>query len=117
MTPHDPDSRFTKEALSRLEASGIPVLHFLNIDIKSFRNFLGFSEPTNYILDNSTLVLDSWLNGSSNVPPTWNKVLLLFRQFNLAKWIETYLSGGTVKEPFEMRESEAVMAGKGERIR
>ena len=105
------------EALSRLEASGIPVLSSLTSEIKSFQQFLGFSEPTIY---NSPLVFNRWLRGLSNVPPTWKNLLRVIRDLNLdnlAQQIESDLSVGTVIEPSEMRESETVMAGEGERIR
>ena len=105
VTPYDPDSQFTMKALSQLETSGIPVLSSLDI-MKSFQQFLGLSEPTTYT---PALVLDSWLRGLSNVPPTWKNLLLIICQLNLdslAQQIETYLSGGTVKE---MRENKAVV--------
>ena len=108
------------EALTRLEEGGFPVLSSLNIDIRSFRHFLGLPELTIHALDSLALILNSWLSGFSNVPPTWNNLLLVIRQLNLdnlAQPTETYLSVGTVKEPSKMSESEAVMAGDGERIR
>ena len=104
------------EALSRLEASGFPVLSSLNSDVKLFRHFF---ELTIYIVDNSTLDLDSWLRGFSKIPPSWKNLLLFIRQLHLndlAQQIETYLSAGTIKEPSELRENEAAMAEGGERI-
>ena len=98
VTPYDPDSQFTMEALSRLVASGIPVLSFLNTDIKSLRHTLGLSEPAIHTLDNPGLVLNSWMRGFSklNVLPTWKNLLLVIRKLNLdkvARQIESYLSG------------------------
>ena len=117
---YDPDSRFTMEALSRLEANGIPVLSSQNINMRSFRHFLGLSEMTIHALDSLASILNTWLSGFSNVPPTWNNLFLVIHQLNvsnLVQQIETYLSVGTVKEPSKMRESEAAMVGEGERIR
>ena len=119
VTPYDPNSRFTTEALSRLTERGIPVLRFLSINIKSFRHLLGFSEPVIYTHYNLALVLNSWMRGFSNVPPTWRNLLLVIRQLNLdslGQLTETYLSGRIVKEPTITRESEVIIAGEGERI-
>ena len=51
-------------------------------------------------------------------PDSRKSFLLVIRHLNLddlAQQIETYLSGGIVKEPFEIRENEAVVVG-GERV-
>ena len=100
MTSYDPDSRSTTAALSRLEGVGIPVITFLNVSVRLLQRVLNTFVPNVYIYADTKSLLNAWSSpgASSDLPPTWNNLLLIIHHLNLhdlALKMETYLSGAT----------------------
>ena len=93
MSPYDPDSQFSKSALSRLEAAGIPVLTSLKgMGVKKIADSIGVDCPSYWCN-----ILDEWASGkiSGNRPPTWRSLYGVMREHDLKKLsqeIEEYLS-------------------------
>ena len=94
MSPYDPDSRFSRSALYKLEAAGIPVMASLAKVSGEFVRVVGLLTQT-YTTDK---VIDLWLNGESktDLPPTWRSLYGVLRGLDLvelSEQIELYLSG------------------------
>ena len=90
--PYDPDSQFSKGALSKLEAAGIPVLTSLENVGKELAAAIG----SHYTSDCNVL-LEEWASEeiSSTRPPTWRSLYEVMRELDLeelSQEIEEYLS-------------------------
>lgn len=121
MTAFNPEKPFTKEALSRLEAAGIPVLSSLNDNIHRLQSMLGITSDTTRDSDISA-TLSLWLNPareSTNTAPSWKNLFLVLNAIDLDDLIERidiYFSGATATEQQspEIKERKATLAGEGE---
>ena len=88
----------------------------LNVHTLLIQEALGFPPHPSHSL---ITLLDTWLNGGGNVPPTWKNLLSLIRQLHLddlAQQVETYLSGVTAEQHPEKvgeREISRVMTKEG----
>ena len=79
----------------------------LNIHTHVIQKTLGIPP---YPSHNLNTVLETWLGGGGNVHPTWKNILMIIHKLHLddlAKQIETCLSGGTMEQHHEERESVA----------
>ena len=86
MSAYNPDSQFSKGALSRLEAAGIPVLTSLEKVDEKLAAAIG--------AQNTSKVLKKWASGEflSTRPPTWYEVMRELDLEELSQEIEEYLS-------------------------
>ena len=89
MSAYNPDSQFSKGALSRLEAAGIPVLTSLEKVDEKLAAAIG--------VQNTSKVLKKWASGEflSTRPPTWRTLYEVMRELDLeelSQEIEEYLS-------------------------
>lgn len=94
VSPYDPDSRFSRSALYKLEAAGMPVVTSLAKVSSEFVRVIGLLTQT-YTIDE---VIELWLNGEcrTDLPPTWRSLYGVLRGLDLAELseqIEHYLSG------------------------
>ena len=93
MSVYDPDSRFSKGALSRLEAAGIPVLTSLKkVDKKNL--------AAAFRVQNTGDVLENWASAGNILStrdrcPTWRTLYEVLSELDLeelSQEIEDYLS-------------------------
>ena len=89
MSAYNPDSQFSKGALSRLEAAGIPVLTSLEKVDEKLAAAIG--------AQNTSKVLKKWASGEflSTRPPIWRTLYEVMRELDLeelSQEIEEYLS-------------------------
>ena len=96
----DSDSRFTMEALSRLEQIGITPLRELEAYKTLLQSVTGMDKvdlPTH--VDDSFSLLEMWVQGRASLRPTWRHFFWALREIKLnylADQIEAVLSGVAV---------------------
>ena len=98
VTSFNADNKFTMEALSRVEAAGIPLISSLNNYTQQIVTMFDLSSLSS--LDLIT-VLKIWSSCGEKAPPTWRNLLQVIRQLHLddlAQQVEAYLCGGTLKK-------------------
>lgn len=87
VSPYDPDSQFSRSALSRLEAARIPVLSSLaKIDGEQLEKTIGLS------IGDYDDTLDRWIESCN--PPTWKSLYDVLKELDLeelSEQIEEYL--------------------------
>ena len=93
----DSDSRLTTKALSQLEQIGLTTLRELDAHISPLRSVVGMVLP----IDNSSLLLEMWVQGHASLCPTWRHFFWALREIklnHLADQIEAFLSGVAVEQ-------------------
>ena len=93
MSAYNPNSQFSRGALCRLEAAGIPIVTSLEKVDEKLAAAIGIQNTR------KVLVLEKWASGTfpSTHPPTWRTYALfeVMRELNLeelSQEIEEYLS-------------------------
>ena len=92
-------------ALYFLEEAGIPVVNTLIKYTQHIQNILGLPMA---IAHNEDLI-NYWIGSVWQVPPTWNNLIHILRILkldDLAKQIESYLSGATNLSPVRRTDGE-----------
>lgn len=91
-SPYDPDGQFSFSALSRLEASGIPVVSQLEKNLVEVAATIGVPYCGPYC----HRVIEQWIKSKeTSYPPTWRSLYEVLRKTgveDLSEQIEEYLS-------------------------
>ena len=93
----DSDSHFTMEALSQLEQFGITSLRELDPYIRPLQSVVEVDLP----VDNSSSLLEMWVQGRASLHPTWRHFFWALREIklnHLADQIEAFLNGVAVEQ-------------------
>ena len=93
----DSDSHFTMEALSRLEQFGITSSRELDPYVRPLQSVVGVDLP----IDNSSSLLEMWVQGRASLRPTWRHFFWALREIKLnrlADQIEAFLNGVAVEQ-------------------
>ena len=96
----DSDSRLTTKALSRLEQIGIASLRELDAHRSPFQSVVGM-DKVDLPIDNSSSLLEMWVQGRASLRPTWRHFFWALREIklnHLADQIEAFLSGVAVEQ-------------------
>jgi hypothetical protein len=93
---YDPDGLFTISALCKLEDIDVPVITSLNTNFQALQLHI----QSAHACTDPISLLKAWLfhGVSSYLSPSWKNLLQIIRDLNLeelAKRMETHLSGGT----------------------
>ena len=94
----DSDSHLTMEALSRLEQIGVTSLRELDPYIRPLQSVVGVDLS---IDNNSSSLLELWVQGRASLRPTWRHFFWALREIKLnqlADQIKAFLSGVTVEQ-------------------
>ena len=113
VTPFNPESNFTVEALYLLGEAGIPLMSSLNNYTWQICSMLGVPQFCGTDLN---LLFIWWVMGKGAIPPTWRNLLQIVRQLNLgdlAYQVETYLRRATSEHQPETGE-EKIVTTEGE---
>ena len=113
MTPFDPDSPFTRRALSLLEsAAGIPVMSTLSDYTHHIQSILGLTSTM--IINDLNILLNKWTSDIQWPSPSWRNLFLIIRllhQDELAQRMETYLSAGATEDLSPTRGKQGELGG------
>ena len=93
----DSDSHFTMEALFRLEQIGVTPLRELDPYIRPLQSVVG----VDISIDNSSSLLEMWVQGRASLRPTWRHFFWALREIklnHLADQIEAFLNGVAVEQ-------------------
>ena len=96
----DSDSRLTTEALSRLEQFGVTTLRELDAHRSPLQSVVGM-DKVDLPIDNSSSLLEMWIQGHASLRPTWRHFFWALREIklnHLADQIEAFLSGVAVEQ-------------------
>ena len=101
------DGHFTMETLSQLEQIGIRPLRELEAYIRPLQSVVGIDN--NLPIDNSSSLLEMWVQGRASLRPTWRHFFWALREIklnHLADQIEASLSGIAVEQAATSEETE-----------
>ena len=102
------DGYFTMETLSQLEHIGIRSLRELEAYKQPLQSVVGMDEG-NLPIDNSSSLLEMWVQGRASLRPTWRHFFWALREIklnHLADQIEASLSGVAVEQAAISEETE-----------
>ena len=102
------DGHFTMETLSRLEQIGIRPLRELEAYKRLLQSVVGM-DNVDLIIDNSSSLLEMWIQGRASLRPTWRHFFWALREIklnHLADQIEASLSGVAVEQAAISEETE-----------
>ena len=104
MSPYDPESHFSRSALSRLEAAGIPVVTSLAKVPEKLAETIGVLR--NSATDN---IVQQWISGKSSRPPTWRSLYDVLMELDLeeiGQEIKEYLASELLFNLAKVRNSQ-----------
>ena len=96
----DSDGRLTTKALSRLEQIGLTTLRKLDAHRSPLWSVVGMGK-VDLLMDNSSSLLEMWVQGRASLRPTWRHFFWALREIklnHLADQIEAFLSGVAVEQ-------------------
>ena len=108
VTPFNPESNFTVEALYLLAEAGIPLMSSLSNYTQRIQSIVG--APQFYGTDLNS-IFSWWVKDERNIPQTWKNLLQIVRWLNLndlANQVETYLRRTTSEHQPETGEGKTV---------
>ena len=102
------DGHFTMKTFSRLEQIGIRPLRELEAYKSQIQTVVGM-DKINLPIDNSSSLLEMWVQGRASLRPTWRHFFWALREIklnHLADQIEASLSGVAVEQAAISEETE-----------
>ena len=96
----DSDNHLTTKAFSRLEQIGLTTSRELDAHRRPLQSVVGM-DKVDLPIDNSSLLLELWVQGRASLRPTWRHFFWALREIklnHLADQIEAFLSGVAVEQ-------------------
>lgn len=93
VSPYTSDSQFSRSALHRLEATGIPVMTSIAGVQKPLAVAIGV-QYNSYQSPDIDKILEQWVSGNTSQPPTWRSLYDVLRKLDLeelSEQIDEYL--------------------------